>query len=39
MGPVTVTQIKTQEKDGYNAFQVGYDSSIKKGKTKPLQDI
>ncbi len=30
MGPVTVTQIKTQEKDGYNAFQVGYDSSIKK---------
>lgn len=30
MGPVTVTQIKTQEKDGYNAFQVGYDNSIKK---------
>ena len=29
-GPVTVTQVKTQEKDGYQSFQVGYDSSIKK---------
>ena len=25
-GPVTVTQVKTVEKDGYNAVQVGFDS-------------
>jgi large subunit ribosomal protein L3 len=35
VGPVTVTQVKTKEKDGYDAFQVGYDSSIKKV-TKPI---
>ena len=34
VGPVVVTQIKTKEKDGYDAYQVGYDSSIKKV-TKP----
>ncbi|MFA7201925.1 MAG: 50S ribosomal protein L3 [Candidatus Paceibacterota bacterium] len=34
VGPVVVTQIKTKEKDGYDAYQVGYDSSIKK-LTKP----
>lgn len=28
-GPVVVTQIKTKEKDGYEAFQVGYDSTAK----------
>lgn len=28
-GPVTVTQVKTSEKDGYEAFQVGYDNSAK----------
>lgn len=28
--PVTVTQVKTQEKDGYVAFQVGYDNTAKK---------
>lgn len=29
-GPVVVTQIKSPEKDGYKAIQVGYDQSIKK---------
>ncbi len=28
-GPVVVTQIKTAEKDGYEAFQVGYDNTAK----------
>ncbi len=35
VGPVVITQIKTKEKDGYDAFQVGYDSSIKKV-SKPI---
>lgn len=29
-GPVTVTQVKTKEKDGYDAFQVGYDATAKR---------
>jgi len=29
-GPVVVTQIKTKEKDGYDAVQIGYDNSVKK---------
>jgi len=33
--PVTVVQIKTQEKDGYTGVQVGY--GLKKHQTKPLQ--
>ena len=33
--PMTVTQIKTKEKDGYNAVQIA--SGIKKHPTKPLQ--
>ena len=28
-GPVVVTQIKDKEKDGYEAFQVGYDNTAK----------
>jgi len=28
-GPVIVTQVKTKEKDGYEAFQVGYDNTAK----------
>jgi len=28
-GPVVVTQVKTKERDGYEAFQVGYDNSAK----------
>lgn len=33
--PVTVVQIKTKEKDGYTAVQIGY--GTKKHQTKPLQ--
>lgn len=33
-GPIVVTQVKTTEKDGYEAIQVGYGS--KKHNTKPL---
>ncbi len=29
-GPVTVTQIKTREKEGYEAIQVGFDATKKK---------
>jgi large subunit ribosomal protein L3 len=28
-GPVIVTQVKTKDKDGYEAFQIGYDNSAK----------
>ncbi len=28
-GPVVVTQVKNKEKDGYEAFQVGYDNTAK----------
>ena len=28
-GPVIVTQVKNKEKDGYEAFQVGYDNTAK----------
>lgn len=34
-GPVVITQVKGKEKDGYDAFQLGYDTSIKKI-TKPM---
>ncbi|KKR88856.1 MAG: 50S ribosomal protein L3 [Candidatus Wolfebacteria bacterium GW2011_GWA1_44_24] len=34
-GPITVTQIKTKEKDGYEAAQIGFDLSKKKI-NKPL---
>lgn len=44
-GPVVVTQVKTQETDGYNAYQFGYgekqDSSISKpqqGHTEPARE-
>lgn len=33
-GPCTVTQVKTIEKDGYNAVQIGF--GLKKKLTKPL---
>ncbi len=36
-GPLTVTQIKTMEKDGYNAVQVGYGSRNAKNVNKPMQ--
>lgn len=35
-GPVTVTQVRTVEKDTYSAVQVGFDNSVKRV-TKPMQ--
>ena len=35
--PCVVTQIKTQDKDGYEAVQIGYGERKKKNTTKPLQ--
>lgn len=36
-GPCVVTQVKTVEKDGYSAVQVGYEDIADKHVTKPLQ--
>ena len=36
-GPCVVTQVKTQDKDGYNAVQVGYDEIREKLVNKPLK--
>ncbi len=35
-GPCVVTQIKTQEKDGYSAVQLAFDEKKEKNTTKPL---
>ena len=35
-GPCVVTQVKTIEKDGYTAIQVGFDDKKEKNTTKPL---
>lgn len=35
VGPCTVTQIKTDATDGYNAIQIGFDSAKEKHLTKP----
>jgi len=35
-GPCVVTQIKTTEKDGYNALQLGYGEKKEKNTTSPL---
>ena len=35
VGPCTVTQIKTEAKDGYNAIQVGYSNVSSKSLTQP----
>ena len=34
-GPVVVTQVKTVEKDGYNAIQVGFEDAKEKSLNKP----
>ena len=34
-GPCTITQIKTEEKEGYNAIQLGFDDKKEKRTTKP----
>jgi len=36
-GPCVVTQVKTVEKDGYSAIQLGYDEKKEKNTTKPLK--
>ncbi len=36
-GPCVVTQVRTQDKDGYQAVQLGYDDKKEKNTTKPLQ--
>ena len=36
-GPCVVTQVKTVEKDGYEAIQLGYDEKKEKKTTKPLK--
>lgn len=35
-GPVTVTQVKTDEKDGYQAVQVGFGKKSKRQVSKPV---
>ena len=35
-GPCTITQIKDQKKDGYNAIQLSYDELSKKKVNKPI---
>ncbi len=36
-GPCPVTQVKTVEKDGYNAVQIAFDEAKEKHVTKPMQ--
>lgn len=36
-GPCTVTQVRTQEKDGYDAVQLGYADTTEKRVTQPLR--
>jgi len=36
-GPLTVTAVKTVDKDGYNAVQVGYGARAEKNITKPVR--
>jgi large subunit ribosomal protein L3 len=36
-GPCTVTQVRTQEKDGYDAVQLGYADTTEKRTRKPLR--
>ncbi len=35
-GPVTVTQVKTTDKDGYEAVQIGYSETTEKHMNKPM---
>jgi large subunit ribosomal protein L3 len=35
VGPCVITQVKTIEKDGYNAIQVGYGNVSSKALTQP----
>jgi large subunit ribosomal protein L3 len=35
-GPCVVTQVKTKEKDGYDAIQLAFDDKKEKNTTKPM---
>ena len=35
-GPCVVTQIKTKEKDGYDAVQIAFEDKREKNSTKPM---
>jgi len=35
-GPCVVTQVKTEDNDGYNAIQLGFETKKEKNTTKPL---
>ncbi len=37
VGPCVVTQVKTKQKDGYNAVQLGFDEKKEKRTSKPLR--
>ena len=37
VGPCVVTQVKTVEKDGYAAVQLGFEDKKEKHTTKPMQ--
>jgi len=37
LGPCVVTQVKTEEKDGYTALQLGFEDRKPKNVTKPLR--
>src|SRR3989344_9317166 len=37
VGPMVVTQIKTKEKDGYNALQMGFGTRREKNVSKPVR--
>ena len=36
-GPCPVTQVKTEEKDGYNAIQIAFGQAKEKHTTKPMR--
>jgi len=36
-GPCVVTQVKTEEKDGYSSIQLGFDEAKEKNVTQPLK--
>ena len=38
-GPCVVTQVKTNEKDGYDAYQLAFGEAKEKNTTKPLMGI
>ena len=39
VGPCVVTQVKSVEKDGYSAVQLGYEEAKEKNTSKPMQGV